>query len=91
MSHLRLSLGLLCVLSALQAAPADEAPPAASSVYVANDRAGTVSAFHIDAATGALTPLAAAAITRRPVATEPVKVTERTSGWRTSASPASSP
>ena len=36
-------------------------------------------------------PLAAAAITRRPVATEPVKVTERTSGWRTRASPASSP
>jgi 6-phosphogluconolactonase (cycloisomerase 2 family) len=32
-------------------------------VYVANDRAGTVSAFHIDAATGALTPLTAAAAT----------------------------
>ena len=68
LSHLRLSLGLLCVLTAalggaLQAAPADEAPPAASSVYVANDRAGTVSAFHIDAATGALTPLTAAAAT----------------------------
>ena len=31
-------------------------------MYVANDHAGTVSAFHIDAATGALTPLAASAI-----------------------------
>jgi len=31
--------------------------------YVANDHAETVSAFHIDAATGALMPLAAATIT----------------------------
>src|SRR4029450_8606886 len=67
MSRAHLSLGLVCVLTAalggaLQAARADDAPRAASFVYVANDRAGTISAFHIDAATGALAPLATATI-----------------------------
>ena len=41
--------------------------------------------------TTGLMPGAAAARILRPVSTEPVKVMPRTSGWRTSASPASSP
>ena len=38
-----------------------------------------------------LEPFAASAATRSPVAVEPVKATLRTSGWVTSASPASAP
>ena len=64
MSRVRSSLVLLWVLTtALGGAPhavrGDEAPRG-SSLYVANDRAETISAFHVDAATGALMPLAAA-------------------------------
>src|SRR6266487_5803447 len=62
---LRPSLSLLCVLTAalvgaLQTGCTEAPPRAASFAYVASDRAGTVSAFHIDAATGALMPLASA-------------------------------
>src|SRR6266436_1593315 len=68
MSRARSSLSLLCVLAAalagaLQAARTEEGPRAASFAYVANERAGTISAFQIDAATGALTPLTAAIAT----------------------------
>src|SRR6266700_5162620 len=66
MRRMRPSLSLLYVLAAalmgaVQTGCAEDAPRAASFAYVANDRAGTVSAFHIDAATGALTLLASTA------------------------------
>jgi len=78
-SRARASLVLLWVLTtALCGSPhgarADEAPHG-SSLYVANDRAETVSAFHIDGTTGAVTPFAGPAIAtdRNPysVAVEP--------------------
>ena len=56
--------GLLVVplVARAQAARADDVPRAALFAYVANNGAGTVSAFRMDAATGALTPLAPTAI-----------------------------
>jgi len=68
MSRAYLSLGFLCVLAVAlrggtpQANPTSDALRTASFLYVANDRAGTISAFRIDGATGALAPLANASI-----------------------------
>src|SRR5215467_16391983 len=70
MSRARSSLSIIYVLGAalagaLQAEQTGQAPRAASFAYVANERAGTVSAFRIDASTGAL-----ASIDRTGVATD---------------------